>query len=468
MPTTRVDGKLVAGWVLDNKTVQTAYLDSRLVYQNKFYLTIASNQNKLALHSYALQAGWNGSQQLIVTVNAGVIIYSDNVNVPGLDFAGSYPYGLTLYNYGGVTGAGGYGGDGQDNRNDLSVGQNGGPAISLGSDITIYNYGYFAGGGGGGGGGQQSYDSGGSGGPGGGGQGFNNPPPGEVVWDGDFRYIGGWGSSGSGGVGGVAEHGGYSGGVAGANGSAGSDGTSNSSGKVYGGGAGGGGGGGWGAPGGWGGSTPYYGEGRAGGYGAPAIVPNGHTITWGNVGTIYGSTAGAYSASGAAPIVYPVPTSSGSSTGHCCLISGTLIKTPFGDTPVEVMVHGYAVTSFDLVKMQYVTTRVKRRIEVERDCHYLITSDRGTVIGATDDHPFFDPKDGVWKSIDPLASAEPYDNLVSATLTIGSHLKMFENSDDIVVEIVKVPGTIKTYTLELDSISTFFANGTLTHNSNNC
>ena len=130
-----------------------------------FLTSITTNQQEIDLATYATNNGWDGVAPAEITVDSGVYVFSDNTSVPALT-TGNFSNGLTLIVNGFIIGKGGQGApDGVPGED----GQNGGPALSLGCDVTI-NGGsgaYIAGGGGGGGG----EDLGGGGGGAGGGDG---------------------------------------------------------------------------------------------------------------------------------------------------------------------------------------------------------------------------------------------------------------------------------------------------------
>lgn len=108
-----------------------------------FDLTISSNVTNANLRTLALNAGWDGTSEVIATINAGVYVYSTSTATPGLTIDGSWPGGLTLINNGFIMGMGA-----------TNPGQNagaGGTALSLGTSCAIRNNSYIAGGGGGGG-----------------------------------------------------------------------------------------------------------------------------------------------------------------------------------------------------------------------------------------------------------------------------------------------------------------------------
>lgn len=220
-----------------------------------FYYTVASNQANFDLRTAAINAGWNGSRYLVVTINSGVNIYSTTAGSAGLILSGSFAKGLTIINNGSIWGCGGNGayGSGGD-------GAAGGDAISTTSAFTLNNQGYVLGGGGGGGAGLtttnvagNSYNAGGGG---GGGAGYvGGAGGGNYVSTVGPVYINngsGSGSTSGGGAGGILATGGApsllargDGGAGGSFGAAGGTGSSSQVGSVpknhynYGGGAGG-------------------------------------------------------------------------------------------------------------------------------------------------------------------------------------------------------------------------------------
>lgn len=144
---------------------------------NQFNLTISSNATNVDLNSTATAAGWNGSSQLVVTINSGVWLYATSTSSYGLTI--NVP-NCIITNYGRIVGKGGNGGSYNSTN-----GAAGGTAINVTqSGVTITNAsGAFIAGGGGGGAASYAYDvnwgynsNGGGGGAGGGngGTGQNN------------------------------------------------------------------------------------------------------------------------------------------------------------------------------------------------------------------------------------------------------------------------------------------------------
>lgn len=121
-----------------------------------FELSISSNQVDVNLRTYATAQGWNGSNELIVTLESGIYISSSSTGSSALTISGSFPQGVTFINNGIVAGRGGGGGGGAyfyTSGVNGSGGGGGGKALTVSSNVIIDNTsGIIAGGGGGGGG----------------------------------------------------------------------------------------------------------------------------------------------------------------------------------------------------------------------------------------------------------------------------------------------------------------------------
>jgi len=199
---------------------------------NTFSLTISSSQTNVNLNSFAVSSGWNGSSNLVVTINSGVYVYSTSTGNAGLTISGSFPNGLSLINNGYITGKGGAGGAGGRGSGVAgSAGSAGGTALAVSTACSITNNNTIGGGGGGGGGGAPTAVLGGAGGGGGGGASFGAGGAGGVaISGGRTGSPGGTGTqtaAGGGGAGigdGRANTAGGSGGSGGGLGSAGSSG----------------------------------------------------------------------------------------------------------------------------------------------------------------------------------------------------------------------------------------------------
>lgn len=280
-------------------------------------LPTSTNYLNMNLRSFAINNGWNQTSACVITIPAGVYVYSDSTSLPALTIDGSWPGGVTLINNGYIIGKGGQGGY-------FGAGAPGGPAISIYVDCAITNNSYIAGGGGGGGSAQSGSVCGGGGGGAGGGNGANSTYSSYVGYGGAGGAPGAMGAIGTSNVGtggngggrilpGVA---GEAGGTSGVSGAGFSDILSGcpppyvAMSSWYGGG-----GGGWGATGGTGGFAGYcIGGGRGnyrgvggsannnggnggspsggysgGGAGGAAIILNGRSITWNAFGTRWGA-----------------------------------------------------------------------------------------------------------------------------------------------------------------------------------
>lgn len=283
-----------------------------------FNTSLSTNIQYFNLMTAATAAGYTGTNALFATVNInpGVYVWSDNVSLPAF-VTGTLPSGvgvhnITINNDGYIIGKGGDGVSG-GSGNPSTPGNPGGPAMSLAYNVTINNNSFIAGGGGsgaapgfaanaltgggagGGNGAGAGFYGGGQGGapgqPGSAGTSSSGNFPGYGGGGGGGRVLPGTGGAGSvfptkpggGGAGGGSTVGGYGGGSGASGGSAG-----NAGGDA--GGSSAGGGGGWGAR---GGNTAggLYGGFAPGGTGGKAINLNGYSVTYANIGTIYGAVS---------------------------------------------------------------------------------------------------------------------------------------------------------------------------------
>lgn len=131
---------------------------------NQFSHTITSNQQEIDLSTYLTAQGWDGTAPVVVTIDTGVYIWSDDNTVGGLTIPSSMNGLVTITNNGYIIGRGGDGGGQNGSATD------GGPAlVNNATGVTLTNAsGAFIAGGGGGGGGGGSPVAGGGGGAGGG------------------------------------------------------------------------------------------------------------------------------------------------------------------------------------------------------------------------------------------------------------------------------------------------------------
>ena len=225
------------------------------------------------LRQIAIDAGWNQTAYVEVTISPSTVIYSTSTSIPSLTVDGSFPNGVKLINAGVILGRGGTGGRGGygdwGNGPSGTPGGTGGAGVSVSTPVIIENNGTIGGGGGGGGGGGSGLNvTYGGGGGGGAAYGTGGARIGGSAWD----NSGGGGSLYTAGGGGgridlgtkKSAHPGGAGGAGGAPGAAG--------------------GGGQGGAGGYGGSE------APGPGGAPGAATYGNAyVTWITVGTIYGA-----------------------------------------------------------------------------------------------------------------------------------------------------------------------------------
>ena len=113
--------------------------------------TISADKNKYNLVNELTAAGWDGIKPVnaTITINSGIVVYSDTTATAAFDIPTTIPAGSTIniINNGYIVGMGGAGGG-----NSISqVGQNGGPAMNVAVACSITNNGTIGGGGGGGG-----------------------------------------------------------------------------------------------------------------------------------------------------------------------------------------------------------------------------------------------------------------------------------------------------------------------------
>lgn len=112
---------------------------------------ISSDTNKYDLHAQLINAGWDGTElvNVTITINANIVVYSDNTATPALSIPSTIPNGSLIHinNNGYIIGMGGAGGGFYTS----SHGQPGGPAIDAQKSVSITNNGTIGGGGGGGG-----------------------------------------------------------------------------------------------------------------------------------------------------------------------------------------------------------------------------------------------------------------------------------------------------------------------------
>ena len=112
--------------------------------------TYSANTTQTTSNVSALSGYRAGSTDITITVNNGIYLYSTDTATPALTITGATTGDtITLVNNGFIIGKGGNGVE--TSGFNAAPGLPGGPAMSLGYNISITNNSYIAGGGGGGG-----------------------------------------------------------------------------------------------------------------------------------------------------------------------------------------------------------------------------------------------------------------------------------------------------------------------------
>lgn len=114
--------------------------------------TISANTETYTFSPSQVPGYIAGNTTATLTINNGVYLYSNSISTPALTVSG-WAAGDTVYivNNGYIIGRGGDGGSYNPTTRSTTKATNGGDAISLQFNATIYNNGFIAGGGGGGG-----------------------------------------------------------------------------------------------------------------------------------------------------------------------------------------------------------------------------------------------------------------------------------------------------------------------------
>jgi hypothetical protein len=159
------------GGFVTNTGVNNTIPTSGAISVNNFYntygrvpiaITISASTNNYDAYASRTLNYVAGVSDLTYTINAGVVIGSANTSLNAFLISASFlsTDTVTVINNGRITGAGGNGGRGSDQRpggTGAAGGGGGGTALSVARAVTITNNGTVAGGGGGGGGGGGSY-----------------------------------------------------------------------------------------------------------------------------------------------------------------------------------------------------------------------------------------------------------------------------------------------------------------------
>lgn len=138
-----------------------------------------------------------------------------------------------------------------------------------------------------------------------------------------------------------------------------------------------------------------------------------------------------------------------SAQGQYCFPAGTLIETPLGAIPIQLLKEGSEILAFD-EKRQIVCVKVKSNLQAEAPKIVRIKAGDNEVVASTQ-HPFFNGKEFV--TID--------------SLNIGDTVYILKNGV-LIPQIVDFTETIEqetiVYALSVDYPNTYFANGFAVHN----
>lgn len=127
--------------------------------RSSFSYIYSSNTADALLSVTALPGYRAGKSDITITVDSGIYLWATTTANPGLQLTGgTIGDTITLVNKGFIIGKGGNGAL-ASNISTLSVGENGGPAVSIQFNTTINNQNGYIGGGGGGGGGFKNFFS---------------------------------------------------------------------------------------------------------------------------------------------------------------------------------------------------------------------------------------------------------------------------------------------------------------------
>ena len=133
-----------------------------------------------------------------------------------------------------------------------------------------------------------------------------------------------------------------------------------------------------------------------------------------------------------------------------CFLPGTLVKTTNGEVPIENIIPGQPLLSFNN-KEQIVTSYVLKNYKSERDYYYTIRTANSSV-NVTAEHPFY-VGNGVFKQTQLLKAGD--------RLFILSNGKL---KPEIIISIKRINSHTDVYNLSVTNPNTFFANSYAVHN----
>jgi filamentous hemagglutinin len=148
----------------------------------------------------------------------------------------------------------------------------------------------------------------------------------------------------------------------------------------------------------------------------------------------------------------------GCETGEdTCFAAGTRIATPSGDRPIEDLMPGDEVLSFDPESQEIRRGEVTRVFAHEKRPYRELSLPTGLVVGITGNHPVYAANRGGFV---PARALEGGDSLL--TLAGGEAARASEASLATAFEGRKLRGTV--YNISVAQYENYFAGGVLVHN----
>jgi hypothetical protein len=160
----------------------------------------------------------------------------------------------------------------------------------------------------------------------------------------------------------------------------------------------------------------------------------------------------------------------------CCFKSGTLIKTPSGDVPIEDIKVGSEIITIDVETGQLQLSSVTSTLSKLRGGLHRLKFEKKEDLLVTEDHALYTPdKPEKWSAIDDVTSQEVYGNGIGTQiqrLLVGDNLFESTGSLRTIKDITPEEGEHAVHTFSLATTDTpwYFAGGVLAHNinSDNC
>jgi len=143
------DARALAG--VPTGTIKMSDFYGKSAITNNFY-TVSANTNKLSLTLSSVPGYVAGRTNTTITINSGIYVWSNDINVAALTISGAPGDTVTIVNNGFIMGKGGQGGGYDYDGTNVTVisATVGGPGINVNCPVTINTASGYVGGGGGG------------------------------------------------------------------------------------------------------------------------------------------------------------------------------------------------------------------------------------------------------------------------------------------------------------------------------